>query len=102
MAQINIHNNFGTVNVNQYAESKQGEDIAPQETKPGDTYILPIPTEGKYSEVRKYMDERKKFDDEFKEYCKHHSLRDLCTRLTNEFGWLVDENSLQRNLNRNR
>ena len=64
--------------------------------------ILPIPPEGKYSKVREYIAERKRFDEEFKNYCLTHSLRDLCTRLTKEFGWFVDENSLQRNLNRNR
>ena len=62
--------------------------------------ILGIPHEGKYSEVRRYIEERKCFDAEFKRYCMEHTLRDLCHRLTNEFGWFVDENSLQRNLNR--
>ena len=65
-------------------------------------FALPIPEEGKYSKVREYIAERKRFDEEFKNYCLNHSLRDLCTRLTKEFGWFVDENSLQRNLNRNR
>lgn len=64
--------------------------------------ILPTPHEGKYTEVRKYIEERKRFDEEFKTFCVNHSLRDLCSRLTNEFGWFVDENSLQRNINRNR
>ena len=62
--------------------------------------VLDIPREGKYTEVRRYIEERKRFDTEFKSYCAEHSLRDLCHRLTNEFGWFVDENSLQRNLNR--
>ena len=62
--------------------------------------VLDIPHEGKYTEVRRYIEERKRFDAEFKRYCAEHSLRDLCNRLTNEFGWFVDENSLQRNLNR--
>ena len=64
--------------------------------------VLDIPREGKYTEVRRYIEERKRFDAEFKNYCAEHSLRDLCHRLTNEFGWFVDENSLQKNLNRNR
>ena len=64
--------------------------------------ILPIPKENKYTEVRRYIEERKRFDEEFKTFCINHSLRDLCARLTREFGWLVDENSLQKNLNRNR
>lgn len=66
------------------------------------TLVVPIPQEGKYSEVRKYLDERKKFDAEFKEFCNSHSLRDLCARLSKEFGWFVDEHSLGANLNRNR
>ena len=64
--------------------------------------LLGIPHKNKYTEVRKYIEERKRFDEEFKTFCVNHSLRDLCDRLTNEFGWLVDENSLQRNINRNR
>ena len=64
--------------------------------------VLETPREGKYTEVRRYIEERKRFDEEFKTFCVNHSLRDLCTRLTNEFGWFVDENSLQRNINRNR
>ena len=73
-----------------------------QTEKPRQEYTLPIPQEGKYTEVRKYIEERKRFDEEFKTYCLHHSLRDLCMRLSKEFGWFVDENSLQKNLNRNR
>lgn len=64
--------------------------------------ILGIPHEGKYCEVRRYIEERKRFDEEFRTYCSDKSLRDLCQRLTKEFGWFVDENSLQKNLNRNR
>jgi hypothetical protein len=64
--------------------------------------VLPTPQEGKYTEVRKYIEERKRFDEEFKTFCTNHSLRDLCSRLTRDFGWFVDENSLQRNINRNR
>ena len=64
--------------------------------------ILPIPEEGKYSKVREYIAERKRFDEEFAEYVKTHSRTDLCERLTKEFGWYVDENSLQRNQNRNK
>jgi len=64
--------------------------------------ILPIPRENRYTEVRRYIEERKRFDAEFKTFCDNHSLRDLCKRLTNEFGWFVDEHSLGANLNRNR
>ena len=64
--------------------------------------VLPIPRERKYSEVRRYIEERKRFDEEFKNFCINRSLRDLCNRLTKEFGWFVDEHSLGANLNRNR
>lgn len=78
-----------------------GAPVAPNDARSAKD-ILPIPHEGKYSEVRRYIEERKRFDEEFKTYMENNSLRDLCTRLTNEFGWFVDENSLQKNLNRNR
>lgn len=92
---------------NQNNTVQQPKPIAnPANNKPADSKtaqdILPTPREGKYSEVRKYIEERKRFDEEFKAFCVNHSLRDLCTRLTGEFGWFVDENSLQRNINRNR
>lgn len=64
--------------------------------------ILGIPRENKYTEVRRYIEERKRFDPEFSNYCRDHSLRSLCERLTKEFGWFVDEHSLGANLNRNR
>lgn len=64
--------------------------------------VLDTPQEGKYTQVRIYIEERKRFDEEFKKFCAEHSLRDLCNRLTREFGWFVDEHSLGANLNRNR
>ena len=64
--------------------------------------ILSIPKEGKYTKVREYIKERCRFDAEFKTFVKERSLRDLCTRLTKEFGWFVDEHSLGSNLNRHR
>ena len=64
--------------------------------------ILSIPEKNKYSQVRIYIRERCRFDEEFKKFCQERSLRDLCARLTDEFGWFVDEHSLGANLNRNR
>lgn len=78
----------------------QAEDIEPVPVD--NSTILPIPNKGKYTEVRRYIEERKRFDEEFKTYCTNHSLRDLCARLTHEFGWFVDEHSLGSNINRNR
>ena len=67
-----------------------------------DNDIWGTPRTGRYSDVRRYITERKKGDPAFKDYCLNHSLRDLCLLLTDIFGWYVDENSLQKNLNRNR
>lgn len=64
--------------------------------------ILPIPQKNKYTQVRKYIKERCRFDDEFKEFVENHSRVDLCKRLTNEFGWDVDEHNLGVNMNRHR
>lgn len=82
----------------------EGGEKAPRPPKEGEKaeQVLSIPHEGKYTEVRRYIEERKRFDEEFKTFCQERSLRELCKRLTNEFGWFVDENSLQKNLNRNR
>ncbi len=63
---------------------------------------IPIPAEGKYTEVRRYIEERKINDPDFKTYCDTHSRTELCQRLTSEFGWVVDDHSLGRNINRNR
>jgi hypothetical protein len=64
--------------------------------------ILAIPQKNKYTQVRKYIKERSRFDAEFKTFVQERSLRDLCDRLTKEFGWFVDEHSLGSNLNRHR
>ena len=64
--------------------------------------ILPIPKKGKYTEVRRYIEERCKFDEEFRLFVEQHSRVELCMRLTDEFGWDVDEHALGVNMNRNR
>ena len=92
----------GVVNITggQMEEQAQ-EGMFHEEPAPAEkTYTPPIPQERKYSQVREYIWERKKYDQEFKQFCDTHSLRDLCTKLTREFGWFVDENSLSQNLNR--
>ena len=101
-----INNFYGTY-IEHIDTFVQGQDNIPQRPQPmtqepHTKNILPTPREGKYTEVRRYIDERTRFDEEFKVFVRDHSLRDLCARLTKEFGWFVDENSLQRNLNRNR
>ena len=52
--------------------------------------------------VREYIESRKKIDEVFKEYCKSHSRKDLCARLTDEFGWFVDPHNLGVNEGRNK
>ena len=62
--------------------------------------ILDIPKEGKYSQVRRYIYERCRFDPEFKHRVEDSSRVELCTFLTHCFGWVVDPNSLGKNMNR--
>ena len=104
---INNINNFGTINfyennsANSHSESKQVEDISPIETPKEKPYTPPIPREGDYNAVRLYIEERKKYDEAFRDYCLHHNRRELCGFLTKEFGWFVDDKSLGRNIQRN-
>jgi len=60
------------------------------------------PQEGDYNAVREYIELRKEKDPVFKEYCKCHNRKQICERLSDEFGWLVDAHHLGVNLNRNR
>ena len=111
---INNINNFGTINFyeNNNSNSKKDqaqtvEDVTPveePEPKPSKSPkdILEIPREGKYTEVRRYIKERILFDEEFKRFYEDSTRVELCARLTKEFGWFVDPNSLGKNLNRKR
>ena len=62
--------------------------------------ILEIPHEGKYSQVRRYIQERCRFDSGFKNRFEDSSRVELCDFLTRLFGWTVDPNSLGKNMNR--
>lgn len=62
---------------------------------------LPRPHKGKYNEVREYIEARKKQDDVFKQYCLSHTRKQLCERLSDEFGWDVDPHQLGVNIGRN-
>ena len=105
---INYHDNHREITINGASNAAEivrnfmAEDVepAPVEVQNNEPYRPPIPQERKYSQVREYIKERKKYDPEFKQFCETHSLRDLCTKLTREFGWFVDDNSLSQNLNR--
>lgn len=112
--------NIGTYNDNsrEYHIDARGKDLSSimraidsQETEAIQTEawsekkqanILPIPQKRKYSQVRKYIKERCRFDEEFRNFVKYHTRVELCMRLTNEFGWDVDEHALGVNMNRNR
>lgn len=59
------------------------------------------PKEGKYNEVREYIEKRKEQDEVFKEFCRTHSRKQLCEFLTMEFGWTVDDHHLGVNIGRN-
>lgn len=85
------------------SEKEQADTSKKGQNKSADfENILPIPRKGKYSEVRRYVEERCKFDKEFKTFVERHSRVELCIRLTDEFGWDVDEHALGVNMNRNR
>ena len=104
---VNNINNFGVINF--YESNSQNskkeqvtEEVAPIEETPKEKpYTPPIPREGGYNGVRLYIEERKRYDESFKDYCSHHNRKELCTYLTKEFGWFVDDKSLGRNIQRN-
>lgn len=62
--------------------------------------VLPIPHENKYAEVREYIKERSKYDENFKKYVKAHKRTDLCHQLTLMFGWMVSDNALGKSMRR--
>ena len=85
--------------INDAAKQTNDEPMAPNDARSAD--ILPIPPEGKYSDVRKYIEERVRFDEEFRTFVANKSRVALCKRLSDEFGWTVDHYALGRNINRN-
>ena len=95
---VNNINNFGVINFYENKPSKQQKEPAPQQQE---SFSLPIPREGDYNGVRLYIEERRKFDEQFKDYCLHHNRKELCTFLSQEFGWFVDDKSLGKNISRN-
>ena len=98
--QMTINMSGGTLV--QHADLVQaGGEVTVQRAEREETYI-PIPAPGKYSDVRRYIEQRKLNEPEFKIYCETHSRTELCQRLSKEFGWVVDDHSLGRNINRNK
>jgi len=94
---IDVENNTACSEKDQASTTKNSQNNAADYMD-----ILPIPRKGKYTEVRRYIEERCKFDDEFKTFVETHSRVELCMRLTDEFGWDVDDHHLGVNMNRNR
>ena len=94
-APIYQHCSFTTNHYHQPDTSPMAQD-SPSEC------ILPIPKEGKYTEVRKYIQERSRFDDEFRRTVEKCTRVELCIYLTDLFGWDVDPHHLGVNMNRNR
>ena len=104
---IDIHDNqqvvVGSERMNELTNEgvKEGREASGERREDAND-ILGIPHKGKYTEVRHYIEERKRFDEEFRAYVENHTRVALCKRLTEEFGWTVDQYALGRNINRNR
>ena len=67
--------------------------------------ITPCPKEDdpmRYSAVREYIKERSRYDHEFKNYVELVTRTELCQQLSAMFGWVVNENSLGKNMRRER
>jgi hypothetical protein len=79
--------------------SKPESSTSPSQSVSAES-ILGIPAERDYKAVRIYIEERIRFDDEFRLFYNDATRVDLCQRLTNEFGWDVDPDNLGRNINR--
>lgn len=94
-----VHDNHGC---NIYLTPQEEEEEPVKEDSPSAEQILGIPHEGKYTEVRQYIEERCRFDEEFKTFVANHTRVTLCQRLSKEFGWTVDHYALGRNINRKR
>ena len=90
--QIQHQHNIGKV---------EAGGIGVQIMQPGITN-LPRPKENDYNAVREYIEARKQQDEVFKNYCKNHNRKQICERLSDEFGWIVDAHNLGVNLGRNR
>ena len=95
------------VNTELSNRSQQVEDLMGRVTSLSKSIYEPVlsaqfvyPEEGDYNGVREYVDSRREHDEIFNTYCKGHSRKELCARLTEEFGWVVDVKSYGRNLQR--
>lgn len=65
--------------------------------------ITSIPSEkarNRYTLTSQYIADRCQYDEAFKQYYQDNPLNIFCQQLTYIFGWLVDDNSLGKNINR--
>lgn len=100
-----IHDNHGCNIYLTPQEEETTEEETAEETDEAELtaeQILGTPREGRYTEVRQYIDERSRFDEEFKQFVANNTRVALCRRLSKEFGWVVDHYALGRNINRKR
>ena len=61
---------------------------------------LPAPEKSKYAAVREYIEERKKYDENFRKFCNAHKRTELCHQLSLMFGWVVSDNALGKSMRR--
>lgn len=103
-----INNNYGIIHHIENSQVQIGPrgEILQQcqepkaEPQEAATYTPPVPKENNYNEVRQYIIERKKYDPDFKYFCDTHNRKQLSNYLSKEFGWIVDDNSLGKSINR--
>ena len=60
------------------------------------------PAPNNYNAVREYIEQRKNIDEPFKAFCLAHTRKEVCDRLSDEFGWTVDDHHLGVNIGRNK
>ena len=96
-----------TINIGDHVEHQhnigkvEAGGIGVQIMQPG-TSSIARPKENDYNGVREYIEQRKAQDAVFKTYCKSHTRKQICERLSDEFGWTVDAHNLGVNIGRNR
>lgn len=98
--QINLFSKWMT-QWQDFVEKKLPPEAAPKKQIEQELFmdeVLPAPEENNYAQVREYINERKKYDENFKKFCKAHKRTDLCRQLTLMFGWVVDDNALGKRM----
>lgn len=105
---INYNDNHKEVNINAensntaeiiraFMNDQPIEDVQPVQEY---GYKATFPRKGDYNAVREYVEQRMKEDEVFRSFCNTHSRKQLCERLSDEFGWEVNTNSYIKSMNR--